>query len=85
MNGVNVEGDSHEDLFYRIKACVSYVTLLAVDVKTFIYCKKNGIDVCARIAEKKYSGNNNWEPGELGHTLEFQEGVKSIPKKRRVK
>ena len=55
VNGVNIESDTHEDVFYRIKACMNVVTLLAVDAKTFSYCQKNDIDVCARKAESNVS------------------------------
>jgi len=51
VNGVNIESDTHEDVFYRVKACINIVTFLAVDAKTFSYCKKNDINICARKAE----------------------------------
>ncbi|XP_076824134.1 uncharacterized protein LOC143470116 isoform X2 [Clavelina lepadiformis] len=62
INGVNVEDDTHEDVFYRIKACTNVVNILAVDAKTFFYCKKKGLDVCARKAESRFSGESNWKP-----------------------
>ena len=56
INGVNIEKENHEDVFYRIKACHNVVNLLAVDAKTFTYYKKNNIPVTALKAETKFSG-----------------------------
>ena len=63
VNGSNVATETHEDVFYRIKACENVVTLMAVDAKTFLYCQRNDIDLRAKTAEwsffetKRNAGN----------------------------
>ena len=57
---VNIEKESTEDVFYRIKACHNVVNLLAVDAKTFVYYKKNNIPITAYKADMKFSGWKGW-------------------------
>lgn len=56
INGINIENENHEDVFYRIKACHNVVNLLAVDAKTFTFYKKNAMPITALKAETKFSG-----------------------------
>lgn len=56
INNVNIEKETTEDVFYRIKACHNVVNLLAVDAKTFVYYKKNNINITAYKADMKFSG-----------------------------
>ena len=60
INNVNIEKESTEDVFYRIKACHNVVNLLAVDAKTFVYYKKNNINITAYKADMKFSGWKGW-------------------------
>jgi len=53
INGVNVEDDTHEDVFYRIKACRNLVTLLAVDTKTYACYKQEGMAFSQSQAKKQ--------------------------------
>nr|XP_039271903.1 uncharacterized protein LOC120346265 [Styela clava] len=55
VNGVNVEEETHEEVFYRVKASMNVVTLLAVDEKTFKLYKKNKIPVSVLKAESNFS------------------------------
>lgn len=57
VNGVNVEEETHKEVFYRVKACLNVVTLLSVDLKTFNQYKRNNISIIASKAESRYSGN----------------------------
>ena len=57
---MNIEKESTEDVFYRIKACHNVVNLLAVDAKTFVYYKKNNIPITAYKADMKFSGWKGW-------------------------
>lgn len=61
---VNIEKESTEDVFYRIKACHNVVNLLAVDAKTFVYYKKNSIPITAYKADMKFSGWKGWGGSE---------------------
>ena len=45
INGVDIETENAEDVFYRIKACHNMVTLLAVDSKTFGLIRKNRLSL----------------------------------------
>ncbi|XP_078486597.1 uncharacterized protein LOC100179724 isoform X1 [Ciona intestinalis] len=78
INGINIENETHEDVFYRIKACVNVVTMLALDTKTYVYCKKNGIEINARTAEGRFSGETGWSEGDTkkDETVKIQEQKK---------
>ena len=56
INGVNIEKEKHEDVFYRIKACHNIVNLLSVDTKTFQFFKKSDLPITALKASTKFSG-----------------------------
>ena len=56
INGVNIETENAEDVFYRIKACHNMVTLLAVDAKTFGLIRKNHLSLDKMKAELGFSG-----------------------------
>ena len=56
INGVNIETENAEDVFYRIKACNNMVTLLAVDAKTFGLIRKNHLSLDKMKAELGFSG-----------------------------
>ena len=64
FGSVNIEKESTEDVFYRIKACHNVVNLLAVDAKTFVYYKKNNIPITAYKADMKFSGWKGWGGSE---------------------
>ena len=76
INGVNIEEENHEDVFYRIKACHNVVNLLAVDAKTFAFYKKNNMPVTALKAETKFSG---WK-GFAGFGEMTQDEIKATKK-----
>jgi hypothetical protein len=48
------------------KACHNVVNLLAVDAKTFVYYKKNNINITAYKADMKFSGWKGWGGYERG-------------------
>ena len=60
INGVNIENENAEDVFYRIKACHNMVTLLAVDAKTFGLIRKNHLSLDKMKAELGFSGYKDW-------------------------
>ena len=60
INGVNIETENAEDVFYRIKACHNMVTLLAVDAKTFGLIRKNHLSLDKMKAELGFSGYKDW-------------------------
>ena len=60
INGVNIENENAEDVFYRIKACHNMVTLLAVDAKTFGLIRKNRLSLDKMKAELGFSGYKDW-------------------------
>jgi len=60
INGVNIEQENSEDVFYRIKACHNMVTLLAVDAKTFGLIRKNRLSLDTMKAELGFSGYKDW-------------------------
>ena len=60
INGVNIEAENAEDVFYRIKACHNMVTLLAVDAKTFGLIRKNHLSLDKMKAELGFSGYKDW-------------------------
>lgn len=78
INSINIEKESHEDVFYRIKACHDVVNLLAVDHKTFTFYKKNNMQFSALKAETKFSG---WK-GFAGFdpTMTQEEALKAAKK-----
>ena len=65
INGVNIETENAEDVFYRIKACHNMVTLLAVDAKTFGLIRKNHLSLDKMKAELGFSGYKDWIGTEL--------------------
>lgn len=76
INGVNIENENHEDVFYRIKACHNVVNLLAVDAKTYTFYKKNNMPITALKAETKFSG---WK-GFAGFGEMTQDEIKATKK-----
>ena len=60
INGVNIETENAEDVFYRIKARHNMVTLLAVDAKTFGLIRKNHLSLDKMKAELGFSGYKDW-------------------------
>lgn len=65
VNGVNVEEENHEDVFYRVKASLNVVTLLTVDQKTFNLYKKHQIPISVSKAEANFSSMTSTVKGDL--------------------
>ena len=56
INNVNIERNTHDDVFHRVRACRDDVTLLAIDAKTFSHCKRHMIDIRSLQMEARNSG-----------------------------